>query len=110
MNREENISFEERWWDLLKESNEKLHSLSTTEDKDSQIRNLWTALNKYVSIMAIPIGVLSPMRKTLWQMARRSSWRQAGLILLYLLFTFLPRHTYRNTDTQRWFKKRLGIQ
>lgn len=105
---DENITFEERWRDLLKESNEKLHSLSANGDKDSQIRNLWIALNKYVSIMAVPQGVRSSLRKTLWQMARRSSWKQAGTILLYLLFTFLPRHTYRNTDTQRWFKKRLG--
>lgn len=105
---DENISFEERWKTLLKESNEKLNIIGNIKDKDSQIRNLWVALNKYVTIMAVPKEVLSPMRKTLWQMARRSSWKQAGTIILYLLFTFLPRHTYRNTETQRWFKRKLA--
>lgn len=105
---EENISFEERWRTLLKESNDKLETIGAAEDKDSQIRNLWIAINKFVTIMAVPNGVLSPMRKTLWQMARHSSWRQARTIILYLIFTFLPRHVYRNTGTQRWFKRMLA--
>lgn len=105
---EENLTFEERWKLLLSSSVEKLKTLTDADGKDAQIRELWTDVNRFVTIMAIPKEVRSSMRKTLWKMARKSSWKQAGTIVLYLLFTFLPRRFYRNVNTQHWFKERLG--
>jgi len=105
---EENITFEERWRNLLSSCSQKLKTLTSADDKDALVRDLWVDVNKFVTIMAVPKEVRSKMRKTLWQMARKSSWKQAGTIVLYLLFTFLPRRSYRNLGTQRWFKERLG--
>jgi len=105
---EENLTFEERWKNLLSNSVQKLKTLTNANDKDAQVRELWCDVNRFVTIMAVPKEVRSSMRKTLWKMARKSSWKQAGTIVLYLLFTFLPRRFYRNVNTQRWFKDRLG--
>ena len=44
------ISFEERWTQLLDDCKQKLGSLSD-DDKDGQICDLWTSINKYVTIM-----------------------------------------------------------
>lgn len=100
------ISFEERWTQLLDDCRQKLDSLSD-DDKDGQIRDLWTSINKFVTIMAVPKAIMSKMRKTLWKMARRSSFSQARTILLYTVLTFFPRRSYRSVEAQQYFKKRL---
>lgn len=104
---EPEMSFEERWSHLLDDCRQTLLALAKTPDRDSQVRDLWTQLNKFVTIMAIPDGVKSSLRSTLWQMARKSSFKQSVTLCFYALLTFLPRHTYRNIDTQKWFKQRL---
>lgn len=101
------MSFEERWSLLLNDCRQTLLSLAKTPERDSQVRDLWTQLNKFVTIMAIPDGVKSSLRSTLWKMARKSSFRQSIVLCFYALLTFLPRRTYRNIDAQRWFKQRL---
>lgn len=100
------ITFEERWSQLLDNCKQKLGSLSD-DDKDGQVRDLWTSINKYVTIMAVPKEILPKMRKTLWKMARRSSFTQAMTLILYALLTFLPRKSYRSFEAQQYFKKRL---
>jgi len=100
------ITFEERWAQLLDNCKQKLNNL-TDNDKDGQVRDLWTSINKYVTIMAVPKDIMPKMRKTLWKMARRSSFSQAMTILLYALLTFLPRRSYRSVEAQQYFKKRL---
>ena len=100
------ITFEERWAQLLDNCKQKLGSLSD-DDKDGQVRELWTNINKYVTIMAVPKEIMPKMRKTLWKMARRSSFAQAMTLLLYALLTFLPRKSYRSFEAQQYFKKRL---
>ena len=100
------ISFEERWTQLLDDCKQKLGSLSD-DDKDGQIRDLWTRINKFVTIMAVPKAIMPKMRKTLWKMARRSSFSQAMTILLYCVLTFFPRRSYRSVEAQQYFKKRL---
>ena len=100
------ITFEERWTQLLDNCKQKLNNL-TDDDKDGQVRDLWTSINKYVTIMAVPKDIMPKMRKTLWKMARRSSFSQAMTILLYALLTFLPRRSYRSVEAQQYFKKRL---
>lgn len=102
------MSFEERWSHLLNDCRQTLLSLAKTPERDSQVRDLWTQLNKFVTIMAIPDGVKSSLRSTLWKMARKSSFRQSIVLCFYALLTFLPRRTYRNIDAQRWFKQRLA--
>ena len=101
------ISFEERWTQLLDDCKQKLDSLSD-DDKDGQICDLWTSINKYVTIMAVPKAIMPRMRKTLWKMARQSSFSQARTLLLYTLLTFLPRRSYRSVEAQQFFKRRLG--
>ena len=100
------ITFEERWTQLLDNCKQKLNNL-TDDDKDGQVRDLWTSINKYVTIMAVPKDIMPKMRKTLWKMARRSSFSQAMTLLLYTLLTFLPRRSYRSVEAQQYFKKRL---
>ena len=100
------ISFEERWTQLLDDCKQTLGSLSD-DDKDGQIRDLWTRINKFVTIMAVPKAIMPKMRKTLWKMARRSSFSQAMTILLYCVLTFFPRRSYRSVEAQQYFKKRL---
>ncbi|MBR5068550.1 MAG: hypothetical protein IKX25_04045 [Bacteroidales bacterium] len=100
------ITFEERWTQLLDNCKQKLNNL-TDDDKDGQVRDLWTSINKYVTIMAVPKDIMPKMRKTLWKMARRSSFSQAMPLLLYTLLTFLPRRSYRSVEAQQYFKKRL---
>ena len=100
------ISFEERWTQLLDDCKQTLGSLSD-DDKDGQIRDLWTKINKFVTIMAVPKAIMPKMRKTLWKMARRSSFSQAMTILLYCVLTFFPRRSYRSVEAQQYFKKRL---
>ena len=100
------ISFEERWMQLLEECKQKLGSLSD-DDKDGQICDLWAKINKFVTIMAVPKVIMPKMRKTLWTMARRSSFSQARTILLYCVLTFFPRRSYRSVEAQQYFKKRL---
>ena len=100
------ISFEERWAQLLDDCKQTLGSLSD-DDKDGQIRDLWTRINKFVTIMAVPKAIMPKMRKTLWKMARRSSFSQAMTILLYCVLTFFPRRSYRSVEAQQYFKKRL---
>lgn len=101
------ISFEERWTQLLDNCKLKLGSLSD-DDKDGQIRELWTNINRFVTIMAVPKTIMPQMRKTLWKMVRSSSFSQARTLLLYTLLTFLPRRSYRSVEAQQFFKKRLG--
>lgn len=101
------ISFEERWKQLLDDCAEKLDMLSHDDDRDAKVKALWTDINRLVTIMAVPQGVMPRMRKTLWKMAFRSSWGQACSIAMYWLYTFFPRRVYRNADAQRWFKERL---
>ena len=100
------ISFEERWTQLLDDCKQKLDSLSD-DDKDGQIRDLWTKINKFVTIMAVPKAIKPRMRKTLWKMAWRSSFSQCMTILLYCLLTFFPRRSYRSVEAQQYFKQRL---
>ncbi|MBR5715334.1 MAG: hypothetical protein IKX59_02010 [Bacteroidales bacterium] len=100
------ITFEERWTQLLDNCKQKLNNL-TDDDKDGQVRDLWTSINKYVTIMAVPKEIMPKMRKTLWKMARRSSFSQAKTLLLYALLTFFPRRSYRSVEAQQYFKKRL---
>ena len=102
----DSISFEERWTQLLDDCKQKLDSLSDN-DKDGQIRDLWTSINKFVTIMAVPKAIMPKMRKTLWKMARRSSFSQARTLLLYTVLTFFPRRSYRSVEAQQYFKKRL---
>lgn len=101
------ISFEERWTQLLDDCKQKLDCLSD-DDKDGQIRDLWTNINRFVTIMAVPKTIMPQMRKTLWKMVRHSSFSQARTLLLYTLLTFLPRRSYRSVEAQQFFKKRLG--
>ena len=101
------ISFEERWTQLLDDCKQELDSLSD-DDKDGQIRDLWTNINRFVTIMAVPKAIMPRMRKTLWKMAWQSSFSQARTLLLYTLLTFLPRRSYRSVEAQQYFKKRLG--
>ena len=100
------ISFEERWTQLLDDCKQKLDSLSD-DDKDGQICDLWTKINKFVTIMAVPKAIMPRMRKTLWKMARRSSFSQCMTILLYCVLTFFPRRSYRSVEAQQYFKQRL---
>jgi len=101
------ISFEERWTQLLDECKQKLGNLND-DDKDGQIRDLWTNINRFVTIMAVPKSIMPKMRKTLWKMVRQSSFSQARTLLLYTLLTFLPRRSYRSVEAQQFFKRRLG--
>ena len=101
------ISFEERWTQLLDDCKQKLGNLSD-DDKDGQIRELWTNINRFVTIMAVPKEIMPKMRKTLWKMVRCSSFSQARTLLLYTLLTFLPRRSYRSVEAQQYFKKRLA--
>ena len=101
------ISFEERWTQLLDDCKQTLGSLGD-EDKDGQIRDLWTRINKFVTIMAVPKAIMPRMRKTLWKMAWRSSFSQCMTILLYCALTFFPRRSYRSVEAQQYFKKRLA--
>ena len=100
------ISFEERWTQLLDDCKQKLGSLSD-DDKDGQIRDLWTNINRFVTIMAVPKAIMPRMRKTLWKMALRSSFSQCMTILLYCVLTFFPRRSYRSVEAQQYFKQRL---
>ena len=100
------ISFEERWTQLLDDCKQELGSL-IDDDKDGQICDLWTSINKYVTIMAVPKAIMPRMRKTLWKMARRSSFSQCMTILLYCVLTFFPRRSYRSVEAQQYFKQRL---
>ena len=100
------ISFEERWTQLLDDCKQKLGSLSD-DDKDGQICDLWTSINKYVTIMAVPKAIMPRMRKTLWKMAWHSSFSQCMTILLYCVLTFFPRRSYRSVEAQQYFKRRL---
>jgi len=100
------ITFEERWTQLLDNCKERLNTLSD-DDRDGQVRDLWTSINKYVTIMAVPKDILPRARKTLFQMAWRSSFTQAMTLMFYALLTFLPRKTYRSWGAQQYFKKRL---
>lgn len=100
------ISFEDRWTQLLDECKQKLGNLSD-DDKDGQIRDLWTNINRFVTIMAVPKSIMPKMRKTLWKMAWRSSFSQCMTILLYCVLTFFPRRSYRSVEAQQYFKKRL---
>ena len=101
------ISFEERWTQLLDDCKQKLDNLND-DDKDGQIRDLWTNINRFVTIMAVPKAIMPKMRKTLWKMVRQSSFSQARTLLLYTLLTFLPRRSYRSVEAQQFFKRRLG--
>lgn len=100
------VTFEERWSQLLDNCKEKLSSLDD-DDKDGQVRDLWTSINKYVTIMAVPKEILPKARKTLLSMARKSSFTQALTLIFYTLLTFLPRKAYRSWNAQQYFKKRL---
>lgn len=100
------ISFEERWTQLLDDCKQKLGSLSD-DDKDGQIRDLWTNINRFVTIMAVPKAIMPRMRKILWKMALRSSFSQCMTILLYCVLTFFPRRSYRSVEAQQYFKRRL---
>ena len=100
------ISFEERWTQLLDDCKQKLGSLSD-DDKDGQIRDLWTNINRFVTIMAVPKAIMPRMRKTLWKMAWRSSFSQCMTILLYCVLTFFPRRSYLSVEAQQYFKRRL---
>ena len=100
------ISFEERWTQLLDDCKQKLGSLSD-DDKDGQIRELWTNINRFVTIMAVPKTIMPKMRKTLLKMAWRSSFSQCMTILLYCVLTFFPRRSYRSVEAQQYFKRRL---
>lgn len=104
---QEEKSFEERWRQLLDNTRTGLKNLDK-ENRDNQIRNLWTDINKYVTIMAVPKEVLPKARKTLMKMAWKSSFAMSLPIFLYALMTYLPRKWYRNVETQHWFKQRLG--
>lgn len=101
------ISFEERWTQLLDDCKQRLGNLND-DDKDGQIRDLWTNINRFVTIMAVPKSIMPKMRKTLWKMVRQSSFSQARTLLLYTLLTFLPRRSYRSVEAQQFFKRRLG--
>ena len=100
------IPFEERWTLLLDDCKQKLGNLSD-DDKDGQIRDLWTNINRFVTIMAVPKTIMPKMRKTLWKMAWRSSFSQCMTILFYTMLTFLPRRSYRSVEAQQYFKQRL---
>ena len=100
------IPFEERWTLLLDDCKQKLGNLSD-DDKDGQIRDLWTNINRFVTIMAVPKTIMPKMRKTLWKMAWRSSFSQCMTILLYCVLTFFPRRSYRSVEAQQYFKQRL---
>jgi len=101
------IPFEERWSQLLDTCKQKLNNLDD-DDKDGQVRDLWTSINKYVTIMAVPKEILPRARKTLLKMARKSSFKQAITIIFYALLTFLPRKAYRSWNAQQYFKKKLS--
>lgn len=101
------VTFEERWTQLLDNCKQKLGNLSD-EDKDGQVRDLWTSINKYVTIMAVPKEILPKARKVLFKMAFKSSFMQAMTLIFYALLTFLPRKSYRSFEAQQYFKKRLS--
>lgn len=101
------IPFEERWAHLLDNCKQKLSNLDD-DDRDGQVRDLWTSINKYVAIMAVPKEILPKARKVLLKMARKSSFGQAITIIFYALLTYLPRKAYRSWDAQQYFKKRLA--
>jgi len=103
---EENITFEQRWEQLLIETREQLTHLNQ-QQRSVEICGLWTAINKYVTIMAVPKTVLPKARRTLMQLVLKAPFSLKGSLLLYTLMTFLPRNWYRNAKTQRWFKQRL---
>ncbi len=100
------IPFEERWSQLLDNCKQKLSNLDA-EDKDGQVRDLWTSINRFVTIMAVPKEILPRARKTLLKMASKSSFKQAITLVFYALLTFLPRKAYRSWNAQQYFKKRL---
>ena len=100
------VTFEERWTQLLDNCKQKLGNLSD-DDKDGQVRDLWTSINKYVTIMAVPKEILPKARKVLFKMAFKSSFMQALTLIFYALLTFLPRKSYRSFEAQQYFKKRL---
>lgn len=100
------VTFEERWAQLLDNCKQKLGNLSD-DDKDGQVRDLWTSINKYVTIMAVPKEILPKARKVLFKMAFKSSFTQAITLICYALLTFLPRKSYRSFEAQQYFKKRL---
>ena len=100
------IPFEERWTLLLDDCKQKLGNLSD-DDKDGQICDLWTSINRFVTIMAVPKTIMPKMRLTLWKMAWRSSFSQCMTILLYCVLTFFPRRSYRSVEAQQYFKQRL---
>jgi len=100
------ITFEERWMQLLDNCKQKLSNLDDN-DKDGQVRDLWTSINKFVTIMAVPKEILPKARKTLLKMAGKSSFTQALTLIFYTLLTFLPRKAYRSWNAQQYFKKRL---
>lgn len=104
---EEYISFEELWHRLLDKCDVSLKTLSTVDDKDQEIRRMWVEIHSLISMMAIPSAVVSRMRRVLFIMAWRSSWKQCWTILQFTLLTFFPRRYYQNVPTQNWFKKRL---
>lgn len=101
------VTFEERWTQLLDNCKQKLGNLSD-DDKDGQVRDLWTSINKYVTIMAVPKDILPKARKVLFKMAFKSSFMQALTLIFYALLTFLPRKSYRSFEAQQYFKKRLS--
>lgn len=101
------VTFEERWAQLLDNCKQKLGNLSD-DDKDGQVRDLWTSINKYVTIMAVPKEILPKARKVLFKMAFKSSFTQAITLICYALLTFLPRKSYRSFEAQQYFKKRLS--
>ena len=100
------VTFEERWTQLLDNCKQKLGNLSD-DDKDGQVRDLWTSINKYVTIMAVPKEILPKARKVLFKMAFKSSFMQALTLIFYALLTFMPRKSYRSFEAQQYFKKRL---
>lgn len=104
---DEDISFEERWQRLLDETKVDSQNLNTA-NKDAQIRILWKNINRYVTIMAVPKAIMPKMRKALLNMAWKAPLYLSFPLGLYALMTYCPRNWYRNTNTQQWFKRRLG--
>ena len=104
---EENIPFEQRWSQLLEETRARLTHLDK-DDKEGQIRSLWTDINRFVTIMAVPKQVMPQARKTLARMACKAPLKLTVPLLIYALMMLLPRRWYRNVSAQHWFKQRLG--
>lgn len=104
---EEYIPFEQRWMLLLDETRRQLKTLDKS-NKTGHIKELWTSINKFVSIMAVPKEVMPKARRTLLKMACKAPWGLMCPIFLYAMMLFLPRNWYRNVSTQHWFKQRLG--